>query len=284
MNPFSHHLLFTKGILATATASWSTVAEMRGRSLASATPLSGVPWFSRTLLALAKQCLAPLATALQNAGAKFSPQLPLVVICTSLSGLSSCDKKPTDPPQAAKPATEALQPSWRDWITNSTDKAWLKQQWSDASDAAKTAKGSLDALNIGEVQKQVSEFAKALEAQDFTKMENMAGELAKHLSIEKLEQGVRFVILQRQKGGEAALKAIDDYAARTDLSDLEKAAAQNLRKSAALLQRDDFRGWVYLSIFFACECKLGAHRGGLLAIPIISILFPDYLEKHGDKP
>lgn len=48
MNPFSHRLLFTKGILATAPASWSAVAEMRGRSLASATPLSGVSRHSIT--------------------------------------------------------------------------------------------------------------------------------------------------------------------------------------------------------------------------------------------
>ncbi|MFN0075140.1 MAG: hypothetical protein ACKVY0_01565 [Prosthecobacter sp.] len=201
----------------------------------------------------------------------------------AITSVCSCGKREENPKPVASQSKAEIS-TWREWIAKSTDKAWLKQQWSDASEAAKTAKGSLDALNVGEVQKQVTEFAKALEAQDFTKMENMAGDLGKHLSIEKLEQGMRFVILQRRQGGEAALKAIDDYAARTDLNDLEKAAAQNLRKSATFLQRDDFRGWVYVSIFFACECKLGAHRGGLLAIPIISVLFPDYLEKHGNKP
>jgi hypothetical protein len=38
------------------------------------------------------------------------------------------------------------------------------------------------------------------------------------------------------------------------------------------------------AIFFACESKLGAHRGGFLAVPIISILFPELNEKHDYKP
>ena len=269
------------GTHATAPASWSAVAKMRGRSLASATPLSGVSRHSITYPALDSGVAPRLATALHDAVAKIIPQMLFVALGTALICLSSCDKKPAEAPQAAKPATETPKASWRDWIAKSTDTDWWQEQWSEASAAAKA---SLEALKGDEVKKRVSELSTALGSKDFIKTENLAAELGKHLSLDKLEQGIRFIILQRKDGGEAALKAINDYAARTDLNEFEKAAAQNLQKTAAFLQRDDFRGWTYAAIFFACECKLGAHRGGLLAIPIISILFPDYLEKHGTKP
>lgn len=45
-----------------APASWSAVAGMRGRSLASSTPLSSVIWPSSALLAIAKRCRALLPT------------------------------------------------------------------------------------------------------------------------------------------------------------------------------------------------------------------------------
>lgn len=224
------------------------------------------------------------ATALQNAGAKFDHHLPLIVICTSVSGLSSCDQKPADPPQAAKPATEAPQPSLGDWIVKSTDQEWWKKQGAKASDAAKAVKVSLDSINAEEVKKQANEIVKAIESQDISKVEVVAGALGKHLSIEKLTEGLRFVIIQRQKGGEAAAKAINEYASRPDLNEFEKIAAQNLKAGLSIAQRDNVRGLIAVAIFFACESKLGAHRGGFLAIPIISILFPEFHEKHDRKP
>jgi hypothetical protein len=123
-----------------------------------------------------------------------------------------------------------------------------------------------------------------LESQDVSKVAAVAGELGKHLSIEKLTEGLRFVVIQRQKGGEAAAKAIDEYAARPDLNEFEKIAAQNLKAGLSIAQRDDVRGLIAGAIFFACESKLGAHRGGFLAVPIISILFPELNEKHDYKP
>lgn len=237
------------------------VTEMRGRSLASAAPLSNV--------------------SLHDAGATISAPFLTLTTCLLMSGLVSCGKKDPESPQAAKTAADAAQSSWREWISKSSDTGWWQQQWAEASEAAKA---SLEALKAIEVKKRLSELTEAFESKDDSKVEGIAAELGRHLSLNKLEQGMRFVILQRKEGGAAALKAIDDYAARTDLNEFEKAAAHNLQKSAALLQRDDFRGWVSVTIFFACECKLGAHRGGLLAIPIISILFPDYLEKPTPKP
>jgi hypothetical protein len=69
-----------------------------------------------------------------------------------------------------------------------------------------------------------------------------------------------------------------------DLNEFEKIAAQNLKAGLSTVQRDDVRGVIAGAIAFACECKLGAHRGGFLAVPIISILFPEYYEKQDRKP
>ena len=158
---------------------------------------------------------------------------------------------------------------------------WWKKQWSSASEAAKSAKASLDTINVDELKKQASEITKSIESQNFTKVDELSTKLGKLLSVEKLSEGFRFVIIRRQRGGAAAMKAIEKYAAQPDLNDFEKTAAQNLKKDLAVIQSENLQGYIVLAIFFACECKLGAHQGGILAVPIISILFPDYLEKHG---
>lgn len=73
---------------ASASASWSAVAERRERSLASATPLSSVHRLPQTLLTLAKRCRASLPTALQNAGASIWMRLAFVVVTSFL--ITSC--------------------------------------------------------------------------------------------------------------------------------------------------------------------------------------------------
>jgi len=65
------------GLPASAPASWSAVAQMRGRSLASVPPLSSVHRFPQTLLTLAKRCRASLPTALHDAGASLWKRLSL---------------------------------------------------------------------------------------------------------------------------------------------------------------------------------------------------------------
>ena len=212
------------------------------------------------------------------------PEGLLVAILASLTCLSSCDKKAEEAPKASKPVAEAPQSSWRDWIAKSSDPTWWKEQGDKAADAATGIKASLDSINVEEVKKQATEIGKAIESQDFSKVEAVAGELGKHLTIEKLVDGLRFVIIQRQKGGEAASKAIDDYAARPDLNEFEKIAAQNLKAGLSVAQREDVRGLIAVAICFACESKLGAHRGGILAVPIISILFPEFYDKQDRKP
>jgi hypothetical protein len=190
--------------------------------------------------------------------------------------LSSCDQKAEEAPQASKPAAETSQVSWRDWIAKSTDPTWWKEQWSQASEAAKAAKRSLDALKAEELKKQASDLLKAIEDMKLTEVESLAAELSKHLTVEKLGDGLKFIILQRQQGGEAATKAIEAYAARTDLNDYERAAAQNLKKGLETLQRDDVRGGIVCAVIFACECKFGSHEGALIGGLIVSILFPDF--------
>jgi hypothetical protein len=176
---------------------------------------------------------------------------------------------------------------WHEWITRGTDAEWLRSQWSKGSELAKSAKASLSSINADELKRQCSELNRAIEANDFSKVTELTECLAKKIGTEKFVDGMRYVVIRRQKGGEAATKAIEEYSNRKDLNDLEKAAAQNLKSGSALLNREDVQGHIVLAIFFACECKLGAHQGGLLAVPIISILFPDYLEKnsaHNSKP
>ena len=190
--------------------------------------------------------------------------------------LSSCDKKAEEAPKASKPAAETSQVSWRDWIAKSTDPTWWKEHWSQASEAAKAAKRSLDALKAEELKKQASDLLKAIEDMKLTEVESLGAELSKHLTIEKLGDGLNFIILQRQQGGEAAAKAIEAYAARTDLNDHERAAAQNLKKGLETLQRDDVRGGIVWAVLFACECKFGSHEGALIGGLIASILFPDF--------
>jgi hypothetical protein len=281
MNHFPSSISSTQ---AHAAASWSAVTEMRGRSLASAAPLWVGSRHSITSAAIDSGVAPRLATALHDAGAKIVSNVLFVAIWISMIGLSSCNKKPTKEPQTTKPVEEAPKASWRDWIAKSTDLEWWKQQGAKASDAAKTFQASLDSINAEEVKKQANEIVKAIESQDVSKVEAVAGELGKRLSIEKLTEGLRFVVIQRQKGGEAAAKAIDEYAARPDLNEFEKIAAQNLKAGLSIAQRDDVRGLIAGAIFFACESKLGAHRGGFLAVPIISILFPELNEKHDYKP
>lgn len=190
--------------------------------------------------------------------------------------LSSCDKKTEEAPQASKPAAEAFQTSWRDWIAKSADPKWWKDQWSQASEAAKAAKSSLDALKPEELKKQASDLLKAIEDMKLPEIEKLGADLTKHLSVEKLGDGLNFIILQRQQGGEAAAKAIEAYAARSDLNDYERAAAQNLKKGLETLQRDDVRGGIVWAVLFACECKFGSHEGALIGGLIVSILFPDF--------
>lgn len=202
-----------------------------------------------------------------------------------MASMSGCDKG-KESSKAAETQKPAEVSGWGEWFAKNTDTDWLKSQWSKGSELAKTAKTSLDSIKVDELKQQVSELTKALETQDFGKIEGMAdqiGKIGKLLTVDKLVEGMRFVAIQRQKGGEAAVKAVEEYAARNDLNEFEKTAAENLKNGMALIQRDDVQGYVCLAIFYACECKLGAHQGGLLAIPIISILFPDYLEKHGTK-
>lgn len=195
----------------------------------------------------------------------------LVIAFSSVICLTGCGKSD----ETAKTQSDAPKPSWREWIAKGTDAEWWKKQWSQASDSARKAKASLETIRVDEVKKQAAEITKAIERQDFSKVEAIAGELGKHLSVEKLGEGLRFITIQRQKGGEAAAKAIDEYAARQDLNEFEKAAAQNLKKSLMFAQREDVQGSVVWAILFACECKFGSHEGAMIGGLIVSILFPD---------
>lgn len=267
------------GTSKSAAASWSAVTEMRGRSLASAAPLSSSPELTNALTAFAKRCRASLATALQDAAAPFICAGAIVVISLLIAGCEREAKFAQFPAQK-----EDEKPAWSEWMAKGTDADWWKQQSTRASEAAKAAKASLDSINVTEVKKLALEITQAIERQDFSEVESLAVELGKHLSVEHLAEGMRFIIIQRQKGGEAATRAIEEYAKKPDLSEFEKTAAENLKKGLNFAQSDDVQGCIFLAIFFAAECKLGAHRGGLIAIPIMSILFPEYLEKHGNKP
>jgi hypothetical protein len=66
----------TDGTSESAAASWSAVTEMRGRSLASAAPLSSSSGLTNALTTFAKRCRASLTTALQDAAGR--------VICIGL--------------------------------------------------------------------------------------------------------------------------------------------------------------------------------------------------------
>lgn len=207
---------------------------------------------------------------------------PILAVCASLGvflSLTACDKA-TEPKESVN-TNQDQTIGWREWFSKSTDTDWLKSQWSKGSEIAKSAKASLDSLKVDELSQAFANLKKAVESQDFTKVDEFANHLDKLLTTEKLAEGMRFVVIQRQQGGNAAAKAIEDYATRKDLGEFEKAAAENLKKGLTLLQREDLQGYTVLAIFFACECKLGAHQGGLLAVPIISILFPDYIERQG---
>ncbi len=192
--------------------------------------------------------------------------------------LSGCDKAPTQTKEKASSTSEL-----RQWLAKSTDIDWWKAKTQQGSELATKAKAALDSIKTDELRKQASELTKALDTKNWSQIEGLAHQIGNHLSAEKLSEGLRFVVIQRQKGGEAASKAIEEYAARQDLTEYEKAAAKSLQKGLSFVQRDDVQGYVVLAIFFACECKLGAHQGGLLAVPIISILFPDYDGKHSPK-
>ncbi len=189
--------------------------------------------------------------------------------------LSGCEKSPTQAEDKSSSPSEL-----RQWLAKSTDIDWWKAKTEQGSELAAKAKSALDSIKTDELRKQASELTKALDTKDWSQVEKLARQIGGHLSAEKLSEGLRFVVIQRQKGGEAASKAIEEYAARQDLNEYEKAAAKSLQKGLSFVQRDDVQGYVVLAIFFACECKLGAHQGGLLAVPIISILFPDYDSKH----
>lgn len=206
----------------------------------------------------------------------------LATITACMLCLCSCDKKPDEAPKTSKSTSEAPTSSWKDWMTKGADPSWWQQQWSKASEAAQTAKKSLESIKAEELKKQASELLQAIEAQDSSKVQGLVTELEKHLSVEKLGDGLNFIILQRQKGGEAAVEAIDEYAARTDLNQFEKAAALHLKKGMETLQRDDVRGGIVWAILFACECKFGSHEGAMIGALISSILFPEI--KHATAP
>lgn len=191
------------------------------------------------------------------------------------------------PVETAKAPDQGPSTGWKEWLAKGTDPEWLKSQWSKGSELAKNAAASLESVKPAELQRQFYELTKAIEANDFAKVEELAGHLGKVLNAEKFAEGMRFLIIQRQKGGEAAVKAINEFASRKDLNEFERTAAAGLKLSMAVAESDDVRGAIIGVIFFACECKLGAHQGGLLAIPIVAILFPDYSEKleaHNPKP
>lgn len=190
-------------------------------------------------------------------------------------GLSGCGKDSTQAEGKMPPPSEL-----RQWLVKSTDIDWWKAKAAKGSELAAAAKATLDSIKTDKLKQQAAELTKALDTKDLSQIEGLARQLGEHLSTEKLSDGLRFVVIQRQKGGEAAIKAIEEFAARQDLNEYEKAAAKSLQKGLSYVQRDDVQGYVVLAIFFACECKLGAHQGGLLAVPIISILFPDYDSKH----
>jgi hypothetical protein len=189
--------------------------------------------------------------------------------------ISGCGKDPTVAKEKSAPPFELNQ-----WLAKSTGIDWLKAKTEQGAELATKAKAALDSIKTDELRQQALELTKALDTKDWSQIDGMAQQIGKQLSAEKLSEGLRFVVIQRQKGGEAATKAIEEYAARQDLNEYEKAAAKSLQKGLSYVQRDDVQGYVVLAVFFACECKLGAHQGGLLAVPIISILFPDYDSKH----
>ncbi len=218
--------------------------------------------------------LSKVATASWNAAAVTQ------LLCVGfLLSCPSCDKAEQKKETQNRPQTGESN-SWKQWLTKGSDSKSLKSQWDKASEIAKAAKASLDSIQPEKLKQQFADLSKAIEGQDFSKMETLAGQLDKLLTTQRLADGLRFVVMQRQQGGEATIKAIEEYSGRNDLNEYERFATQNLKKGLAVMQRQDVQGYIVLAIFFACECKLGAHQGGLLAIPVISILFPDYLDKH----
>lgn len=202
-----------------------------------------------------------------------SPLLLSLVFC--LARVGAC-AEPAEPPSG----NVEEQSGWKQWLSKGMDPAWWKAQWSKGTDLAKAGVAAAEKLDPEQLKATVTQFSEAIEKGDSSKIKDAAKGLEEVLSPEKLAEGFHFLIIQRQKGGEAAIKAVDEYAARKDLNELERAAAENLKKGMALLQRDDVKSYMVLAVIYACDSKLGEPYGMGVAVPIINLLLPGYLEEQ----
>lgn len=236
------------------------------------------------------------------------------LILAALVGLLGCDKaeepaKTAASVTAAAPVAAAASvtpaaptdpgetSAWRQWLAKGQDTTWLKEQWAKGKDAAwlneqwaksadltQAAKASLGSINMEELKKLFSDFTQALDTKNFDKADVIAQQVGNQLADERMAKGLQFVILQRKSGGDAAVKAIEAYAARADLSPYEKLAAESLKQSMTFVQRDDVQSCLAFAIIFGCECKFGSHEGAAIGSVITMLLFPDFASKPTSSP
>lgn len=208
--------------------------------------------------------------------------MPRIITPLSILSLAFCLARVGTCAEPAEVAAgnAAEQSGWKQWLSKGMDPAWWKAQWSKGSDLTKAGVAAAQKLDPEQLKATVAQFSEAVAKEDYSMIQDATKGLGEVLSEEKLAEGFRFLIIQRQKGGEAAVKAVDEYAAREDLNELEKVAAENLKKGMALLQRDDVQTYIVLAILYACDSKLGRQEAPIVAALAISLLLPDYIPKN----
>lgn len=189
--------------------------------------------------------------------------------------LCQCGEKKEEAPTAR--AVEASEPppapalkadeGWTDW---------LKTQWGKRDEHAAKMSSAIDSIKMPELGKEIASLQKAIEAQDFSHVQELAKAIDKTLSTANMDEAVGFIMLQRRQGEEAAVKAIEDYTKRPDLNAYERAAAESFKKGLMFAQRDDVKSLVALAILFTCQSKFGSHEGAAIGALAVGLLFPDF--------
>lgn len=178
---------------------------------------------------------------------------------------------PAPAPVSTPASTPKAEEGWTDW---------LKAQWNKRDEHAAKVSSAIDSIKMPELGKGIASLQKAIETQDLPKVEELAKAIDKTLSTQNLDNAVGFIMLQRRQGGEAAAKAIEDYAKRPDLNSNERAAADSFKKGLAFVQRDDVKSYIALAILFTCQSKFGSHEGAAVGALAVSLIYPDF----GNEP